>query len=54
VRDIVRLLLSVELWRISSAHDDGPKREGLRKDHYRRAGEYVDAILMAYRLSNDG
>ncbi len=29
----------------------GFEREGLRRDHYRRDGEYVDAILMAYRLS---
>ncbi len=28
----------------------GFEREGLRRDHYRRGGEYVDAILMAYRL----
>ena len=28
----------------------GFEREGLRKDHYRRGGEYVDAILMALRL----
>ena len=28
----------------------GFEREGLRKDHYRRDGEYVDAILMAYML----
>ena len=28
----------------------GFEREGLRKDHYRRGDEYVDAILMAYRL----
>jgi RimJ/RimL family protein N-acetyltransferase len=26
----------------------GFEREGLRKAHYRRGGEYVDAILMAY------
>ena len=26
----------------------GFEREGLRKSHYRRGGEYVDAILMAY------
>lgn len=26
----------------------GFEREGYRKAHYRRAGEYVDAILMAY------
>jgi RimJ/RimL family protein N-acetyltransferase len=30
----------------------GFEREGLRRDHYRRDGEYVDAILMAYRLEN--
>jgi RimJ/RimL family protein N-acetyltransferase len=28
----------------------GFEREGLRRDHYRRDREYVDAILMAYRL----
>jgi putative acetyltransferase len=28
----------------------GFEREGLRRDHYRRGREYVDAILMAYRL----
>lgn len=28
----------------------GFEREGLRRDHYRRNGKYVDAILMAYRL----
>ena len=28
----------------------GFEREGLRRGHYRRDGEYVDAILMAYRL----
>lgn len=28
----------------------GFEREGLRRDHYRRDGEYVDAVLMAYRL----
>jgi RimJ/RimL family protein N-acetyltransferase len=26
----------------------GFEREGLRREHYRRGGEYVDAILMAY------
>jgi RimJ/RimL family protein N-acetyltransferase len=26
----------------------GFEREGLRKQHYRQGGEYVDAILMAY------
>ena len=28
----------------------GFEREGLRKEHYRRGAELVDAILMAYRL----
>ncbi|MDQ3066699.1 MAG: GNAT family N-acetyltransferase [Actinomycetota bacterium] len=28
----------------------GYEREGLRKGHYRRAGEYVDVVLMAYTL----
>jgi RimJ/RimL family protein N-acetyltransferase len=25
-------------------------REGLRREHYRRGGEYVDAVLMAYHV----
>ena len=29
----------------------GFEREGYRKAHYRRAGEYVDAILMAYEIA---
>src|SRR2546423_1580351 len=29
----------------------GFEREGLRREHYRRGGELVDAVLMAYRLS---
>ena len=28
----------------------GFEREGLRRDHYRRGDEFVDAILMAYRV----
>jgi RimJ/RimL family protein N-acetyltransferase len=28
----------------------GFEREGLRREHYRRDGAYVDAILMAYRI----
>lgn len=28
----------------------GFEREGYRKDHYERDGDYVDAILMAYRV----
>ena len=31
----------------------GFEREGLRREHYSRDGEYVDAILMAYRLPTD-
>lgn len=30
----------------------GFEREGVRKEHYRRGGEYVDAILMAYTLES--
>jgi RimJ/RimL family protein N-acetyltransferase len=29
----------------------GFEREGLRREHYARDGEYVDAILMAYRVT---
>jgi putative acetyltransferase len=29
----------------------GFEQEGLRKSHYLREGEYVDAILMAYRIT---
>ena len=32
----------------------GFEREGYRKAHYRRAGEYVDAILMAYDVARSG
>ena len=28
----------------------GFEREGYRKRHYRRGGEFVDAILMAYEV----
>jgi RimJ/RimL family protein N-acetyltransferase len=28
----------------------GFEREGYRKHHYRRGGEFVDAILMAYEI----
>ena len=31
----------------------GFEREGFRKAHYRRDGQYVDAILMAYRLDEN-
>jgi putative acetyltransferase len=29
----------------------GFEREGFRRRHYRRNGEYVDAVLMAYTVS---
>jgi RimJ/RimL family protein N-acetyltransferase len=29
----------------------GFEREGLRRDHFRRSGRLVDAVLMAYRVS---
>jgi len=29
----------------------GFEREGFRREHYRRGGEYVDAVLMAYRIT---
>jgi putative acetyltransferase len=31
----------------------GFEREGLRRDHYARDGEYVDAVLMAYRVDDE-
>ena len=31
----------------------GFEREGFRKGHYRRGNDYVDAILMAYRVGSD-
>jgi len=31
----------------------GFEREGLRREHYARDGEYVDAILMAYRVEGE-
>ena len=30
----------------------GFEREGYRREHYARAGGYVDAVLMAYRLGD--
>jgi RimJ/RimL family protein N-acetyltransferase len=32
----------------------GFEREGVRKSHYLREGEYVDAVLMAYRITPSG
>lgn len=51
-----KLELHVFPWNEPAIHlyeQFGFEREGLRKDHYRRGGEYVDAILMAYRLANE-
>ena len=31
----------------------GFEREGLRRDHYRRGAELVDAVLMAYRVGRE-
>jgi L-phenylalanine/L-methionine N-acetyltransferase len=28
----------------------GFEREGLRRDHFRRGGAFVDAVLMAYQV----
>ena len=51
---VVKLELHVFPWNepaIKLYEDFGFEREGLRRDHYRRDGAYVDAILMAYRLT---
>jgi RimJ/RimL family protein N-acetyltransferase len=51
---VLKLELHVFPWNepaIRLYEDFGFEREGLRKGHYRRGGELVDAILMAYRLS---
>jgi RimJ/RimL family protein N-acetyltransferase len=48
-----KLELHVFPWNEPAIHlyeQFGFEREGLRKDHYRRGGEYVDAILMALLL----
>jgi len=50
---VVKLELHVFPWNVPAIRlyeGFGFEREGLRKDHYRRDGDYVDAILMAYRL----
>jgi RimJ/RimL family protein N-acetyltransferase len=49
--DVRKLELHVFPWNdaaIALYQGFGFRREGLRKGHYRRGGEYVDAILMAY------
>jgi L-phenylalanine/L-methionine N-acetyltransferase len=51
--DVSKLELHVFPWNepaIRLYEGFGFEREGLRREHYRRADEYVDAILMAYRL----
>jgi RimJ/RimL family protein N-acetyltransferase len=50
---VLKLELHVFPWNepaIRLYEEFGFEREGLRKAHYRRGGELVDAILMAYRL----
>ena len=52
---IRKLELHVFPWNagaIALYEDFGFVREGLRRNHYRRGDEYVDAILMAYELSD--
>ncbi len=51
--DVRKLELHVVPWNeaaIALYEAFGFEREGYRKEHYRRGGEYVDAILMAYRV----
>jgi putative acetyltransferase len=51
---ISKLELHVFPWNepaISLYESFGFEREGYRKRHYARAGEYVDAILMAYEVA---
>jgi len=50
---VLKLELHVFPWNepaIGLYEEFGFEREGLRRGHYRRGGELVDAILMAYRL----
>ena len=51
--DIRKLELHVFPWNeaaIALYEAFGFEREGFRKGHYRRGGEFVDAILMAYEI----
>ena len=51
--DVRKLELHVFPWNeaaIALYDAFGFQREGYRKGHYRRGGEYVDAILMAYEV----
>jgi RimJ/RimL family protein N-acetyltransferase len=51
--DIGKLELHVFPWNEAALHlyeSFGFEREGYRRAHYARDGEYVDAILMAYRI----
>jgi RimJ/RimL family protein N-acetyltransferase len=53
---IRKLELHVFPWNeaaIALYEDFGFVREGFRKKHYRRGDDYVDAILMAYDLSDE-
>ena len=50
---IVKLELHVFPWNepaLRLYESFGFEREGYRRDHYEREGDYVDAILMAYRV----
>jgi RimJ/RimL family protein N-acetyltransferase len=52
-RDVRKLELHVFPWNeaaIALYEAFGFEREGFRKRHYRRGGEFVDAILMAYEI----